>query len=331
MKLDKEHYEKFFKNFSISDCVVRTKDLFYFVLERNENERVLETRIVSCSGRPGTKSWGMASYKGMRRMVGAVSYQPREQFVGVTLYSQVYLQGSGEVGLEHMLKSYNSIQLKESNAKREEYLLRGAITRLRTIDGRVYGCGLGRCVIDRREKNDWHYHLDLPVNQNVVDPNGFSDIDGFGAADIYAVGGRGDVWHYDGLVWKQMPFPSDMDLVSVCCAGDGFVYIGAESGSLFKGRHDQWVLIERGATSLPFKDIVWYDSMLWCTSDDGLWTVENDKLRPANVEPGMTVCSGNLSVQDGVMLLAGAHGAALYDGEKWRRIIGYSDFPSLSN
>ncbi len=134
---------------------------------------------------------------------------------------------------------------------------------------------------------------------------------------------------YDGLAWKQTPFPSDMDLVSVCCAGDGFVYIGAESGSLFKRRNDQWVLIERGAMSLPFKDIVWYGGMLWCTSDDGLWTVENNKIGLANVDPGITVCSGNLSVQDGVMLLAAAHGAALYDGEKWRRIIDYSDSPTV--
>ncbi|NHZ42693.1 hypothetical protein [Massilia aquatica] len=91
-------------------------------------------------------------------------------------------------------------------------------------------------MIDRVGKDVWNYHLSLPKKTDDLDASGFQDIDGFSPEDIYAVGGKGDVWHVDGQQWTQLPFPSEMNLSSVCCAPDGVVYIGAGSGTVFKGR-----------------------------------------------------------------------------------------------
>jgi hypothetical protein len=154
---------------------------------------------------------------------------------------------------------------------------------------------------------------------------GFHDIDGFASDDIYAAGGHGDLWHFDGTAWKQVPFPSNMTLESLCCAGDGEVYIGAESGTLFKGRGNRWKLIERNAMALPFRDMVWFQDKVWCTSDYGLWVIHKDKAVPADVPASVSVCAGHLSVGDGVMLLAGIYGAVLHDGRAWQPIIDFND------
>ena len=69
---------------------------------------------------------------------------------------------------------------------------------------------------------------------------GFNDVDAFSKEDMYAVGGAGDVWHCDGQRWTQLPFPSNELLYTVCCAGDGNVYITGNMGALWVGRKDRW-------------------------------------------------------------------------------------------
>lgn len=71
--------------------------------------------------------------------------------------------------------------------------------------------------------------------------------------------------------------------------------------------------------------MVWDQDAVWCTFDDGLWTIQHDKLRTADIPIGIKVCPGNLSVGDGVMLLAGESGAALHDGAQWQRLIDFND------
>lgn len=160
---------------------------------------------------------------------------------------------------------------------------------------------------------------------------GFSDFDAFSESDIYAAGGQGDVWHYDGSAWSQVAFPSNMWIRSVCCGQDGFVYIGAQSGSVFRGRGNEWKLIHRGDLSLPFKDMVWFNDRVYATNDYGLWEIQGESLTRIDEPIEITNCAGNLSVGDGVMLMAGAYGAALHDGQRWTRLFSLIEMHRQAN
>jgi len=150
---------------------------------------------------------------------------------------------------------------------------------------------------------------------------GFNDIDGFSANDIYCVGGKGDVWHFNGKAWTQIHFSSNIDLSSVCCAGDSQVYISGYGGTTFKGRGQKWKQIFKGEMAMPFKRMEWFENKVWCTSDYGLWTLENDKLvEPAEVTDEIKVCSGYMSTRDGVLLIAGPGGAAYKEAGVWHKI-----------
>ncbi len=111
-----------------------------------------------------------------------------------------------------------------------------------------------------------------------------------------------------------------MYIHNVCCAGDDYVYVGMQSGSVLRGRENTWELIHTGTLTLPFKDIVWFAGKVWCTSDYGVWTIDNGKLTDADIPVLAHSCSGNLSVGDGVMLLAGRYGAAVFDGKSWEQL-----------
>lgn len=199
---------------------------------------------------------------------------------------------------------------------------------LATIDGYVYAVGSWRSVARRVGPNQWESVADRQGSMPSPKPNswgstntGFDAIDAFSAEDIYCAGGEGDVWRFDGQRWHMCPMPTNLLMESICCAGDGFVYIGLLGGGIVKGRENSWQVIHEAQMTLPFKDLVWYAGKVWATSDHGLWVIENDRVVEAEVPAEIKACSGNLSVGDGVMLLAGGYGAAVFDGKNWEVII----------
>lgn len=151
---------------------------------------------------------------------------------------------------------------------------------------------------------------------------GFEAIAGFGANDLYAAGGEGDLWRFDGQQWHPCRVPTQMAMESLCCAGDGYVYVGLQSGGLLRGRENEWQVIHEDRMSVPFKDIVWYQDRLWCTSEYGLWTLGQDGTLGNDDIPALaTACGGNLSTADGILMVSGLNGAAIHDGSQWHRLL----------
>ncbi|MBK5071795.1 hypothetical protein I2492_02030 [Budviciaceae bacterium CWB-B4] len=317
------------KGWFVYDCAVRTKEMFHFScrnLKESEKASVLSDNEVTKRefaiylDEPPERYLGGRPFTGFEKLfVGASSdhITGKNEVVFVDMDGSVYARGdAGHNGIEEDI-------LNTLNGPR-----RGSIFRIRMICGRLYFAGDMNAVGYRTGPNNWHslcLNLPVPKDKKQWKEEGstkfeFNDIDGFSHDDLYAVGGKGNLWHYNGQQWEELTLPSNLYTHSICCAGDGFVYIGAQSGSLFKGRGNQWKLIYRGDYSLPFKDMVWHDDKLWCTSDYGLWCVKDDKLVDANIPAEIKVCSGNLSTADGVMLMAGMFGAAYHDGKEWHLI-----------
>ncbi len=66
-------------------------------------------------------------------------------------------------------------------------------------------------------------------------------MDGFSKNDLYAVGGTNDVWHFDGEQWRYIDVCDEQMLpLSVCCAEDGYVYVGGAWGIVLRGRGEEW-------------------------------------------------------------------------------------------
>lgn len=326
MLIDKDAYEFYFRGYSVSDATVRDRSMFYFVLlsEYSDEEAPpadgeRTTRIVSCFlDEPVSKRWGYASYRGLEGLYAGATQRPEGQFVGVDMDGKVLAIGSGAKGLEPRIAASRTGPL------------RGAVNKTRTLDGRLHVCTGYRGFARRDARQQWTSlctELDFQPDPDLTSAEyGFEDFDAFGANDYYCVGGKGDVWHFDGTRWARIDFPSNMPLDAVCCAGDGWVYIGGSGGSVWKGREDTWKLIHSDDMTLPFKDMVWFQDRVYCTSDYGLWELVGDELLECAVPPAVKICSGNLSVADGVMLLAGVHGAAYHDGRVWTSLFDTGAF-----
>ncbi|WP_230849828.1 hypothetical protein [Ralstonia solanacearum] len=315
-----EDYQKNFAGYGIRDAVVRDRNIFAFIGFQDWTidkprpfDEEMRTRYIAYFADEGpTGRWGSDELHGFRRLMAGATAKPRSQNINVDGAGQVYAKGAGVTEMEQTIPGGGG-----------KGPCRGSVTRLKQIDGWLYGCDNSRSLFRRLGRNEWLEIGPLPPERN--GEVGFNDFDAFSETDIYAAGGKGDVWHYDGKAWHAVPFPSNMWIESVCCGQDGYVYIGAQSGSVFRGRGSEWKLIHKGDLSLPFKDMVWFGDRIYATNDYGLWEIKDGAVAASNAPIEITNCSGNLSVGDGVMLLAGHYGAALHDGTGWTRLFSIAE------
>jgi hypothetical protein len=250
-----------------------------------------------------------------------------EEFVAVDLRGGTVVYGAWENEIAVRLET-PAIDTSWQEGKR-----RAGIPRIKRVNGRIYAVCLARLLLERRGPRQWVEFPGLERPKELLDKGtyplafGFTDLDAFGESDVYAVGGRGDVWHYDGKLWKRCDFPSNESLETVCCGGDGNVYISGNMGSLWVGRGDTWKKLADGNYNVSFNDTVWFAGRLWCANDYGLFDLGNKGFEPAQVPNDTQLTARRLDVSpDGTRLLsAGNHGASVFDGKEWQLLFSDLD------
>jgi hypothetical protein len=206
---------------------------------------------------------------------------------------------------------------------------RGVLRDLRLIGRHVYAAGTHRQVY-RREASDDPAAIGFwrRMDAGVVLPRpsdelrGFNSIDGFSEEDIYAVGWRGEIWHYDGSRWHAIESPTNLKLERVVCGGDGNVYAAGQVGVLLRGRGNRWSAIPQKATDKQFWGAEWYRDRLWLATQSGVFVLDpNDDVNP--VDFGLTdppTCRW-LASGDGVLWSIGAsHLSYTSDGVQWLQV-----------
>jgi len=210
----------------------------------------------------------------------------------------------------------------------DEFIAPGQVPmtwRVKTIDGYAYSVGGQRQIYKREDLGKWVKVVELPGHKE-VSRVGFSDMDAFSPNDMYAVGGHGDVWHFDGVRWQQMGFPSNVQLATVTCAGDGNVYISGEGGSLWIGKKSTWARIYQGSASVLWNDVVWFDGKLWLASDYQLRQWNGRELVVVEYEGEVVPIYGHMDARDGLLAVASPMSVMAFDGRTWRTLVApYSD------
>jgi hypothetical protein len=310
--------------FNVIDCEVRDRSRLYLLarLDYTQNRTVHRLKGIPSEGRlqkrlfilrlenPEDTKWGVMRLDGLNTSQCAMAFAPEPKIVAVDSDSKAWAQNPDTNGFEPPIKS-----------EFEGGIKLGAITRVRCFGDYVFAINNGRQVFCRKEVGNWELvggAIPYEYRLETASDSGFEDLDRFGPADMYAVGGAGDIWHFNGSTWRQCAFPTDWGLSAVCCAADGQAYVAA-GPVIYRGLGDRWKRLrtKAGPMSIPIKDLVWYEDKLWATSDYGVWILEGDTLVEADLPSEVRVCAGNLAVRDGVMLLAGYGGAAFKRDGQW--------------
>ena len=318
----KNFWIKGLKGWFITDCSVRSHTIVYIVARQDIDQEEaslmwdhdIHTRFYALYlHREPEKALGWQELDGFNKPCCGVAQVPLSQglVVARNFCGDAWVMGGGDNGsMEHIHPDGWPLT-----------------ARIKCINGYAYSVGCQRKIYKRVDIGKWVRFADLPGGtQNVKDPGfgvdvGFEDMDAFSETDMYAVGGRGDVWHFDGEKWTQMGFPSNVALGTVTCAGDGCVYISGEGGSLWRGRESSWEMIYKGSSPILWNDVLWFEDKLWLASDYQFRILEGKKLAPVTHEGKTVPIYGHMDARDGLLVVAAPEVVMAYDGKEWRTLI----------
>jgi hypothetical protein len=225
--------------------------------------------------------------------------KPAEKLVAVSGDGKVFTYVGGQEGSEKI---------------RDAFDLRACAA----IDGHAYACGMNREVFLRAGEGKWTA-MHAPGADGDDDIAGFEAIDGFGADDLYAVGWEGEIWHWQSGAWTQGPSPVNVVLSGVCCAGDGNVYACGQSGTLLRGRGQDWDVLETDGLIDDFWDLRWFMGRLYVASMSALYELQGDVLVPVDFGPDAPDSCYKLTDAEGVLWSVGQQNICSFDGAAWRR------------
>lgn len=326
--IDKQEWKEFFKDWQITDCAIRSPKFVCALarkrLSQSESRGLDDSEIprrylkIMLERAEGQRS-GHADLIGYPDPVIGTCTLPIAQDIIASINGHAYANGAGQDGMEEPRDHENN----------------GVVpTRIKQIAGYAFIVGTSRDVIKRTAPGQWspfnregipatqrHFPNGALESSQYTSSQGFNDIDGPSEQLLYAVGGKGDVWRYDGRRWAQCDFPSNEQLNTVTVAPDGTVYISGEGGNLWIGSEDSWRLAARGESSVLFNDSVWFQDQLWLCSDYQLLVWNGEALVRPRHRGEVVAYTGHMDARDGLLLIAAGAYAHCFDGTDWRCLV----------
>lgn len=323
----RKEWEDFFNGWHIVDCCIRDKHLIRVIARKTFTpeetslmmDYEIDTRAIQIQRDSKIENERCADsllQEWTKPMVG-VSHKPVAQDLIVSSNNKgtVYATGSGHKKLEYISP--------EGQVP--------ATQKIVTIDGYAYSVGLFRKIYKRVDLGEWEKFNDEGIPDSSAkrikgelqsrSHMGFNDMDGPNENHMYAVGGHGEVFRYDGSRWHRCDFPSNEQLSTVTVAPDGTVYIGGEGGNLWEGKEDTWLQIHRGSSSVLYNDSVWFDNKLWLSSDYQFLILNGDKVERAKFGEQELPFSGHMDARDGLLVIASLHQVYAFDGKEWQCLV----------
>lgn len=206
---------------------------------------------------------------------------------------------------------------REAIQRKDDYV--SIVRSVATINNAVYAVGMRRQVHKRHERNRW-----IMIDHGVASPGdefaiGFNAIDGFDDDEIYAVGLNGEMWRRDKASWHQVHSPTNAHLHSICCSPGGRVYVGGKSGVFIRGRRDAWEFLDL-ETDETIWDLHWFEGELYAILGNGIYVVENERVRRVENEEVSDGDFHSLSSSEGKLWVFGRKKIIQTEGSSWKEV-----------
>ena len=312
--LKEEIWRKHVAGWVITDCAIRNKNIIYLCLRQNLSDDVasrifdhdIHAKLLGVYLHLPDDQFGAQELDGFGQARCGVSLKPLEQGMLVSRNSSgdVWAMGGGRAGaMEKIHQDGWPLTM-----------------RIKCINGYAYSVGGNRKIYKRAEIGKWQLLANLPKGADTFKV-GFNDMDAFSETDMYAVGGHGDIWHFNGKEWQQMGCPSNVQLATVTCAGDGKVYVSGEAGALWVGRESTWKRVFQGESSIMWNDVLWFENKLWLASDYQFRIWDGKQMQRVTHKGEEVHIRGHMDVRDGLLAIASPDEVMAFDGKDWRVIV----------
>jgi hypothetical protein len=321
-KVNKEQWQSRFKNYLISDCAIRNSSIISLLLREDLPEHELtklsdsqvKSRSISMNIHDGRI--GHSDHEGFSfPKIGASRKPIFQTLISTRLRAGNVWAVSAEKFGEELITPIGKTEPSKGIATQK----------LKCIDGWAYAVGSFRDIYKRVDIGRWepvmNFFPELTSEQIRNGFFGFEDLDGPNESNMYAVGGHGDVWRYDGTRWHQCDFPSNEQLNTVTVSPTGEVFISGEGGNLWVGEKNHWKKVASGASSVLFNDSVWFNNQLWLCSGYQLKIWDGKELKRPEHNGELITYNGHMDAYDGLLVVASNYEVHAFDGENWQCLV----------
>ena len=312
-----ENWEKIFCDYAIVDCAIREKNIIYIqAVSSTDKPGMRQVTLVDLDN-DETLAYSSIQFPSAFTSVLGTSTSPISQGLLIDCLGGFALpSGGGKTSWDSETVARDTVAV---------------IQKIKRIDGYAWAVGLRRFVSKRFNIGDWRPVMN-GISSGVAAANGsafdygFNDIAGFTENDIYAVGGQGDIWHFDGHVWQQCGFPTNDKLTNVVCADDGFVYVASRK-RIWRGKLNKWESVDIPELKGELNDLCWFNHALWGIGQHDFFSWASGTINDYFICNGEQIRpSGTMDCNDALLIIASYTNVWSFDGSEW-----YNTVPNYKN
>lgn len=193
------------------------------------------------------------------------------------------------------------------------------LTSMRYIDGSLYVVGMGRMIYKRVSPNNWvRFENGLNGVFDSSQLSGFKSIDGYDQNNLYVVGFYGEMWRFDGKLWKQIISPTNIKLECVVSISPTQVYACGGEGILLVGNEDSWTVVDHELTTDTLWSVESFNASVYFSDSKSLYVYDGDTSKKVNMGFDKVITCSYLHANDGVLWSVGQSDIAYFDGVDWK-------------
>lgn len=186
------------------------------------------------------------------------------------------------------------------------------------IGDHIFAAGVARQVYMRQSGGSWHKISTTDMMQPDK-PMAFQGICGNEPNAVYAAGFGGELWRWNGKIWRQIASPTNIVFNAIASGPNACVAVGM-AGQVAIGIGDAWDMVEHDATNEPFWSVQAYHDAFYLTALSGIYRLKDGHLEAfRDVDDTMRTVYG-LSTGPSGLWSVGSSDIALFDGETWQTI-----------
>ena len=311
--------KSFHKDYFITDISIRTNGYIDMILKKAQEDPLEFTNfsILSCSY---SKDIWLYQHNAFHTWYLNADYAitPKGEYV--------VLMSNGEV---HVLSKPAH---PEKNIPAIPPMIDGGPFFAKTLsNGKIYTVSYNRIVMRRDAPDKWtHLSAGLPsVKESIKESEktnrsiGFFTIDDFSENDIYAGGGDGDLWHWNGKKWTMIDIPFNSYIDHIICGDDGQVYISTNDGIII-GNNNTWEFADiSDELDIIVETMVWYKDRLYIATATQLYQIKDNHFSLSKLDghKNRPYYWRTLAVGAGVMVAGYLDSVVVYDGKELTKIL----------
>ncbi|MFC3148297.1 hypothetical protein [Piscinibacterium candidicorallinum] len=190
----------------------------------------------------------------------------------------------------------------------------GPLSKVRATPAGTVVCGWGAQVyrLQGTQYSALHDGLDAGID--------WLDIDGDASGRLYAVGLAGRMGCWSGGRWALEGLPTNVNLHAVRCLPNGEVLAAGREGTLLRGQHGHWSVIDTGLDGNFWAIEAFAERAYLSYANSQLFCLEGDTLSEVKLDQLGDVFTNRLAAGHGSLWSIGSNALLRFDGAQWTRV-----------